>query len=104
MRTETAAQAKGTKRGACCREIPHEGTRMRRVFDIFMANKGVPVDIAPSQFGGRNKGSVVRQLTDIYGLDLRCIRPGRWVLAGEWFGRHYVDYIAERLAEHDARK
>jgi hypothetical protein len=72
-----------------------------------MANKGIPIEIAPCK---DNKGYPLAQLIDVYGLDIRCLKrgvwkhPGRWVLAGEWHGRHYVDYIAQRLAEHEARK
>ena len=46
-------------------------------------------------------------LIDVYGLDIRSrSHPGAWgtgssereyILAGEWFGKVYVDYIAEQL-------
>lgn len=78
---------------------PREGTYLREVYDLFMANKGVAIEFTM----GRNR-RVIEVLTDYYGLDIRCIHRGRrhcgksqWVLAGEWFGRSYQDYIAERL-------
>jgi hypothetical protein len=36
-------------------------------------------------------------LQDYYGLDIRRISRGKWVLAGEWFGLTYLDYIQEHL-------
>jgi hypothetical protein len=37
------------------------------------------------------------QLRDFYGLDIRCIRYGKWCLCGEWVvGGGYIDYVAAR--------
>jgi hypothetical protein len=78
---------------------PREGTYLREVYDLFMANKGIAIEFTTQ----RNR-RVIEVLTDFYGLDIRCLRRGhrhcrksQWVLAGEWFGRSYQDCIAERL-------
>lgn len=94
MRCTSAAHAKGRK--AHPQRRPRPGTRIGDVYDSFMANKGVPIEIT-------FRGSVqLYYLTDFYGLDIRKVHNGLWVLAGEWFGRAYVDYIAEVLEEDDA--
>lgn len=91
MRLESAAAAKDQDTGS--RNLrPGEGTKLRAVYDLFMANKGLPVQYKA------NTNSNLFQLVNFYGLDIRRIRNGRWVLAGEWFGPTYVDYIADRLA------
>lgn len=98
MHCATAAEIKTGKRHHSARHIPYEGTAARKAFDVLFAHKGAPVfvSIAPH---------VRAPLTDVYGLDLRLIRRGdrrvgrksQWLLAGEWFGKVYVDYVAERL-------
>lgn len=88
--------------GGYRRPVPAEGTRLRELYDLFKANEGVPVAVATS------RGRPVDDLTDFYGLDIMCLIPGRggapphnvkpvYVLAGEWFGMEYVDYIARHL-------
>lgn len=77
MRTESAAQAKAPHRAANQR-VPRQGSRMRALYDVLMKNKGLVVTL------------VLRN-------DDRGSGPGRYVLAGEWFGREYRDYIAERI-------
>lgn len=74
-------------------DLPAGGTRTRELYDMFMANKGVPIGFGKNQ----RDGAVFARLTDTYGLDIRSLGYRRWVLAGEWFGKVYVDYIAERL-------
>jgi len=72
--------------------VPTEGTKIRAVFDLFMANKGIPVHYKAA------KGEVqLYYLRDFYGLDIRRVGPQRFVLAGEWFDTVYIDYIADRL-------
>jgi hypothetical protein len=73
--------------------LPREGTKLREIYDLFQANKGLPIAFKSDPHGTR-----VANLINFYGLDLRCIRQGKWVLAGEWFGKVYVDYIAQRVA------
>lgn len=111
MRQESAASAKGSV--AHCQLVPREGTKLRVLYDRFMTNKGLPIEMNFSEEAGRTCRRYLHDLRDYYGLDIRCLKrrggnrcgktpnPSEWVLAGEWFGRTYVDYIAERLAKHD---
>lgn len=101
MRCQTAAKAKiKPGAGAPLQDIPRSGTRLRRLYDLLQANKGAAVVV---EYGGPALGCDVRCLTDFYGLDVRVARQGyrerrsTYILAGEWFGRVYIDYIAERL-------
>lgn len=101
MRARSPAVSKG-QRSPNARLAPKEGSKLRRAFDLLMANKGVPIDVALTCFEGkRNLHRVVDDLQDYYGLDIRMLQPGKWVLAGEWFGKNYRDYIADRIAEFD---
>lgn len=104
MRMVSAAVSKG-RHAPLTHLAPREGTRIRAVYDHLMANKGIPLDISLTTAFGSKGGSGYRlaQLRDSYGLDIRCLGYGRWVLAGEWFGPTYIDYIADRLAEADRR-
>lgn len=91
----TAAQIKG-KSTCPKRDAPHPGTKIGDAYALFMANKGVPVVL---DLTGRH-GSISRSLTDDYGLDIRQVqrkstifgRQPMWLLAGQWFGRVYIDY------------
>lgn len=103
MRCVTASQIKAKSgRGAPCSPEPRAGTRTREVYDLFKNNAGRPVEFCYSKFDP----SIIVRLTDFYGLDIRRLqngyaRTGRksiYVLAGEWFGRVYVDYIAEHIS------
>lgn len=107
MRCMSAARAKslakGKKiRGAPLQACPREGTKLRARWDFLQANRGLPV---PMTGGHVEISNDVRAFNDFYGLDVRRVgrrnrlsnEPEIWVLAGEWFGRIYVDYIAERL-------
>lgn len=78
---------------------PRKGTRLRAAYDLFQANKGRPIAFLSGDFGGTN---AIAALVDYYGLDIRCLRRGEWILAGEWFGRVYVDYVAQRLTQSEA--
>lgn len=99
MRCTPASAMKGNARGRRPHDVPREGSKIRAVYDLLQANKGCPIEVTLCS-GGH---SVVRDLMDYYGLDIRCIRQGggavkpKWVLAGEWFGRVYIDYIAEHI-------
>lgn len=109
MRCVTVSQAKmigGSRRSAPLKSIPRDGSRLRFVYDLFQANKGKVIEFQPSLIGDPR---IVAQLQDFYGLDIRRVRNGSsrvgristWVLAGEWFGRVYVDYVAEHEATLD---
>lgn len=72
----------------------------RQVYDHLMQNKGKVVELW--QLGARqNLTGILNALQDYYGLDVRPVKrgygggPATYVLAGEWFGKVYVDYIAE---------
>jgi hypothetical protein len=91
MRHEPASSLRG-KSTSPTNPVPKEGTQIREVYDLFQANKGVPID-----FKTKRNTRVVADLVDFYGLDIRRIRNGVWVLAGEWFGKVYVDYIAQNI-------
>ena len=70
---------------------PREGTRTRELYDMFLQNRGIPVVYSHTL---KQDSYLLSQLVDRYGLDIRRIDRGLWVLAGEWFGKNYVDYIA----------
>lgn len=76
-------------------KLPREGSYLRKCYDLFLNNRGVPIRFV-------EQSKVTHQLQNCYGLDVRCIEPGKWVLAGEWFGRNYIDYIAAVIGQDDA--
>jgi hypothetical protein len=88
VRTTSASQIK--RPGLNNQKYPKEGTKLRGLYDLFQANKGRVISYKITN------GAQIEFLKDFYGLDIRCIRKGAWVLAGEWFNdSDYVDYIAE---------
>lgn len=107
MKCMSAAAIKGLK-SRPENDFPQEGTAVRQVYDRFQSNKGIPIEF---DYVDGPLNTIFNRLTDTYGLDIRRVRRAhKWsksksmfVLAGEWFGKVYVDYIAERL-EADARK
>ena len=67
---------------------------MRAAFDEFQANKGIPIEFRADVHNPR----IMASLIDFYGLDIRHAgRKSQYILAGEWIGKVYIDYIAERL-------
>lgn len=93
MRCESAAVAKRGRGKA--QRAPREGTLLRGIFDRLQANKGKIVEMGDLHPSPPSK----RTLEDFYGLDIRCFgkpyhRGRLWCLAGEWFGKVYVDYVA----------
>lgn len=97
MRVESAAAAKGKR--VIHDLYPRDGTQLRALYDMLMANRGIPINAPLKQLHGER----VNQFRNFYGLDLRVLAPGRWVLAGEWFGPTYVDYIADRIKEAERK-
>lgn len=94
-------QSAGMVRGRVNQLRPREGSRLRATYDLFMANKGVPIDWKlPKKGDGSTQTALLDQLRDFYGLDIRRVGYKRWVLAGEWFGETYVDYISDHLKLH----
>ena len=103
MRCLSVSAMKGERRSPPLQKLPGEGTKLRKFYDILQANKGKPFDYnIRREFGGYS-ANFMSQLQDFYGLDIRVKRLGRgvdhaeYLLAGEWFGRVYVDYVAERM-------
>jgi hypothetical protein len=90
-------EIKDPKRTARSRDTPKEGTNIRRVYDLLMENRGRWVIVTP-QSTGLLVGSlctIFNRLNDSYGLDIRR-GYGKWLLAGEWFGKVYIDYVVEK--------
>lgn len=101
MRCESAAMAKGRRSGAV-NSCPREGTRLRILYDQFMANKAKPITV-PSR---NDTSPYIEKLVNIYGLDIRRLPRSpygsgvrQFMLVGEWFGKTYVDYVADRVAK-----
>ena len=94
MRTMSASSAKHPKWKSYQHREPSPNTKLRKIYDKFMANKGIPVEF---ELDTSSRNYMTNQLPDFYGLDIRRIDRNCYVLAGEWFGTTYVDYIAERL-------
>jgi hypothetical protein len=79
-------------------QIPKEGTKIRKIYDLLMENRGRWVDVSRSSFGIKYSGalaSISEALINGYGLDIRK-SYGKWLLAGEWFGKVYIDYVVEK--------
>lgn len=89
MRVESAAKTKGRLqyRGRT-QKVPREGTDIREIYDLFMANRGKVIDWNHP----RQRHSAIDYLINYYGLDLRCVAPRRWILVAEWIGGRYVKY------------
>lgn len=98
MRTPPASVLKSNRKLSNFSGLPKEGTKLREVYDFFKNNKGKIVDYS---FSGVSKSGILRQLTDFYGCDIRCLKDKRWLFAGEWVGNRYVSYFepTEEVAE-----
>lgn len=92
MRCMTVSQIKGTATRNPANVAPRDGTKVREVWDYFQAHKGEPV-----YFQSGSNPTIIVRLEDNYGLDIRRLSKKKYVLSGEWFGKVYVDYIAERM-------
>jgi hypothetical protein len=102
-RVESVSASKRTKQGVRFRRgKPHEGTVLRLWFDEIKASEGRP-------FSASIPSRVKDDLMDFYALDIvviekshnirgpKRVAPSSYVLAGEWFGSKYVDYVARQL-------
>lgn len=100
--SDAKAFGKKRKAGPKTQPMPKEGTQLRQNWDILQASRGKACTLAGTTQRINNE---IRYLEDFYGLDIRLVQRGHtssrrvstYVLAGEWFGRVYVDYIAEHL-------
>jgi hypothetical protein len=89
MRTLSANAASRRKRGAPPNRIPREGTRLREIWDLLQANRGVVVTLNLTK-----DSAAIEQLRSFYGLDLRRILHNKhWCLCGEWIDGKYIDYV-----------
>lgn len=61
---------------------------------MFQSSKGAPVEFGCTS---RRVNRGISDLTDYYGLDIRRVGYRRCMLCGEWFGKVYIDYVAERM-------
>lgn len=76
---------------------PRSGTELGDFYDFLMRHRGRPVVVRWQRFFAKatRKGRAMEDLRDYWGLDLRRLGDGALLLAGEWHGRVYVDYVAE---------
>lgn len=83
------------------RNYPTPGSAADQVYQILVADKG-----RYAQLGGIGRvlgrhilTRAISRLMDDYGMDIRRHNrhknDGLYVLAGEWFGAHYEDYLAQ---------
>lgn len=117
MIKQSLKRNKRFKKGRKLQDKPREGTKTREVYDMFMEKRGLPVYVAFSSAGRKNHTSsnphynqrnwpvydytIVTNLNTFYGLDIRRLRNGEWVLAGEYCENGtYVDYIAEHIKDN----
>lgn len=98
-RALTVAQMKRANGSRLLPDAPGEGTMARKYYDLFKSQPGIPIKMSWSMFLSRNPTAIKQRLINEYGLDIRCLKKGLWVLAGEWHGRVYIDYIAEQIKE-----
>lgn len=85
------------------RGTPHTSSKIGQLYDKFKANKAEPIQI--TNFKPNILKATLNQLIDFYGLDIRqtqrCNKrlglTAEYTLVGEWFGKVYVDYIAEKM-------
>lgn len=75
---------------ACHQLYPKEGTKLRKLFDWFNANKGKVVKLPNCH---SHSGNYLLQLRDYYGCDIRRIKRGYYCFVGEWINDEYVSYI-----------
>src|SRR3954465_4784253 len=94
----TVHEIKYPNRNPISREIPKEGTKTRKVYDLLMGHRGRWVTISSSSFGttASSISRISERLINSYGLDIRKNYGGKWLLAGEWFGKVYIDYVVEK--------
>jgi hypothetical protein len=106
MKGMSVAAMKGVRRGRPRHTEPTPGTETRRVYDFLMENKGNFVYIPREMVSIKHANQIKRSLIDMYGLDVRtkrmftqngAFKKSLWCLAGEYVGRGYIDYVAEKF-------
>ncbi len=92
-RVVTASQLRG--RSVKTQRLPREGTRLREIYNRFLANRGDGVQLT------YHEASVcVRDLTDYYGCDIRWVGHHLYAMVGETVDGVYVDYVAQMIKEN----
>ena len=96
----SVTEIKQNSRHPNSRNVPREGTALRSFYDKLFSSPGCWQRFNNhSKFGPRP----IVDLKNYYGLDIRRRRipdgygTGEFelMLAGEWFGRVYLDYVAD---------
>ena len=86
---------KKAKRNLKIQTVPREGSRLREIYDFFLANPGEKL-LIPAAWGKSWKDHL-DGLINYYGLDIRHAGiKGHYWLVGEFRGNHYIDYVAEK--------
>ncbi len=95
------------------RAAPVDGSVVKAVHDLLLANRGTAVHYDDLKKVARIKGcshltSIRGYLATFYGFDIRTVRHAEWrpvgkrrsraawMLAGERVGRGYIDYVVKR--------
>jgi hypothetical protein len=102
MRVATVSELKGRSGGR--NDYPALGTAYRAILDCLTEKPGCVVDMADlaRKYPDGRFGHALERLRNDYGMDIRKVHPrkhdGLYVLAGEWFGANYSDYVAAAYA------
>lgn len=70
-------------------QAPRPGTQLRKFYDLLMAHKGETVSYRPGR-------GMIRSLEDTYGLIIKPVCPGRYLLQGEWRDGEQVNFVSGR--------
>lgn len=102
MRTLSAADIKRKSKKPLRQNYPAPTSVAGRVLGYFKLRPGEGQTTTLVQLA-QQIGITLTQLTtalqylkDFYGIDIRCLKYGLWVFAGEWVNGTYVDHIARR--------
>lgn len=69
---------------------PKEGTKLRDLYELFMSNKGIVLEVNNTEHPYAAKA--IDQLNDFYDLDIKKIKRGQWRLCGQYVGKEYVAF------------
>lgn len=92
MKDYSAAQIKRGFKTAL-QQTPRPNTKIREVYDLFMAYKGQIIQFDTESVKKKNSLSLrIKYLQLFYGMDITHVGLRKWRLAGEWIGSKYVSY------------
>lgn len=79
-------------------QFPKEGSKIRKLYDLFYQYKGHSIDFGNYDRAFREKylPSRMQYLRVFYGMNLVHQGKGRWCFAGEYIGALYVSYEQDR--------